>query len=191
MNETRSGAGVVVLMGPMGAGKTTIALAIEARHDGPIRMLDTDHEIEARAGKSVQEIFVDDGEPAFRAMERELVAEVLGEQAEPAEADFLTVVSLGGGSVMDPASQEVITGLAQCGGVVVFLDVSAPEAARRVGFGVGRPMLGINPRATWIRLMEQRRPTYERLATLTVDTTASEPDACAATILENLPGGPQ
>jgi len=91
------------------------------------------------------------------------------------------VVSLGGGAVMDP-----MTAAALAGHTVAFLDVGIADAARRVGFNKSRPLLAVNPRAQWIRMMDLRRPTYERLATFSVQTAGRPPQDIAAEIAQRL-----
>ena len=93
------------------------------------------------------------------------------------------VVSLGGGAPMDAETQAVLDGQ-----VVVFLDVGIADAAKRVGFDASRPLLAINPRAAWTKLMNERRPTYERLATHRVDTAGREVDDVVAEIVSLLGG---
>lgn len=146
---------LVVLTGPPGAGKSSVGRALAERLDAPFA--DTDVVIEQRAGKPIPEIFVDDGEQAFRAMEREVVAEGL----ESPEG----VLSLGGGAVLAEETQALLERQ-----IVVFLDVSLRFAGRRSGFDQGRPLMALNPRGQWLALMEARRPIYERLATVTVNT---------------------
>ena len=85
---------------------------------------------------------------------------------------------------MDPASA---AGLA--GHLVVFLDVGIADAAKRVGFNSSRPLLVVNPRAQWTRMMDLRRPTYERLATFTVLTAGRTPQEIAAEIVHLLESG--
>lgn len=150
-----AGRPVAVLIGPPGAGKTTIGRALaEALGVG---FHDTDTAIEVDQGCSISDIFVLDGEPAFRALERAEVARAVGAESG--------VVALGGGAPIDPATREVLADH-----TVVFLDVGIADAAKRVGFDGSRPLLAINPRATWTKMMNERRPTYEGLATVRVDT---------------------
>lgn len=159
MSETPTIRPTVVLVGPPGAGKTTIGREL-ARRSGA-RLLDTDAEIVAQQGREISDIFVDDGEAAFRTFER---ATVLG-----ALADHDGVLSLGGGAVMTPDIEAALVH-DRHSGTVVFLDVGIADAAKRVGFDASRPMLVINPRASWNRLMRDRRPTYERVASIHINT---------------------
>ena len=162
---------VVVLVGPMGSGKTTVGRALAARLGAALR--DTDADVEARAGKPVSDIFVDDGEPVFRELEREAVAAALREHDG--------VLALGGGAVMDPLTEEALRGH-----TVVFLDVQVTDAARRIGLNRDRPLLLGNPRAQWLRIMERRRPVYERVATAVVATDGRTPEEVADAVLDAL-----
>ncbi|MFV0633501.1 shikimate kinase [Demequina sp.] len=155
----------IVLMGPPGSGKSSVGRALAQAWNEPFR--DTDEDIAAQVGKTIAEIFVDDGEPHFRELERAAVAHAL--------AEHHGVLSLGGGAILDSQSQELLTAYSQGGGEVVFLDVSLAAAAPRVGFNRSRPLLVGNPRQQWQVLMDARRPTYERLATLTVSTDDLSP----------------
>jgi len=140
----------IVLIGPPGAGKSTVGRLLAAEIDG--EFVDSDELIAKRAGKSISDIFLIDGEPAFRAMEREAVAQALSSGA--------AVVALGGGAILDTASYELLA--AHPG--VIYLEVSISNAAGRVGFNRERPLLLGNPRQQWIALLEQRRERYEKLA---------------------------
>ena len=159
---------VAVLIGPPGSGKTTVGLALAALLD--VALHDTDAAVEAVAGKSIADVFIDDGEPAFRALERAEVARALAQEAG--------VLALGGGAPMDPATAEALAGHR-----VVMLDVGIADAAKRVGFDQSRPLLAVNPRASWVALMKDRRPTYERLAVHRVDTAGRTPEEIAAEIV--------
>jgi shikimate kinase len=154
----------VALAGMMGSGKSTVA-----RHLGRLlgrRVVALDAEIARAAGKPIPAIFAEDGEPAFRALERRAVA------ALPPGV----VADLGGGAFCDPASAERLLAT----GRVVFLEVSAAEAARRLGGGEGRPLA-----ARWPELAARRRPLYLR-AQLRVDVDGLAPEAVARRILEAL-----
>ncbi|HEX7538206.1 MAG TPA: shikimate kinase [Dermatophilaceae bacterium] len=161
----------MVLIGPPGSGKTTVGAALAALLG--IGLRDTDQAIEEHQGRSISDIFVDEGEPRFRDLERAEVSSSL--------ASHRGVLSVGGGAVMDP-----MTASALAGHPVVFLDVSIADAANRVGFNNSRPLLAVNPRAQWTRMMEIRRPTYERLATFTVLTSGREPQDIAEEIVHRL-----
>lgn len=163
-----------VLVGPPGSGKTTVGEVLAQRWG--VGLHDTDRAIEAQAGRSIGDIFVVDGEAAFRALERAEVLRALATQEG--------VVSLGGGAVMDPDAQRALQGHA-----VVFLDVGIANAARRVGFDTSRPLLAVNPRASWVRLMKARRATYEAVAVLTVDTAGRTPQDVAEQVATRLDGG--
>jgi shikimate kinase len=157
----------VVLIGPPGSGKSTVARELASRLGVAAR--DTDDDVEQVAGRSVAEIFVDEGEPRFRELEHAAVIEALSAHEG--------VLALGGGAVLDPRSEAALAGH-----TVVFLDVGIADAAKRIGFNKERPLLMMNPRAQWVALMEGRRPTYERVATLRVDTAGRTPDEVAAAI---------
>jgi shikimate kinase len=161
----------VVLVGPMGAGKTTVGRVLAERWGLAVR--DTDADVEAVAGKSVQDIFVDDGEAAFRALEKDAVARALTEHDG--------VLSLGGGAVLDPDTRALLAGQP-----VVFLRVGLADASRRIGLGQGRPMLLGNVRSRIKALLDERAPVYEAVATLVVDTDGRTPAEVAAEIEEKL-----
>lgn len=166
-----------VLVGPMGAGKTTVGRLLARRWQVSLR--DTDEDVEQRAGKTVQDIFVDEGEEAFRAMERQAVATALKEHDG--------VVSLGGGAVMAEETQRVLAGHR-----VVYLRVGVGDAVKRVGLGApGRPMLLGNVRGRIKALLEERAPVYESVATLVVDTDGRSPAAVAEEIAAALEAGPE
>ncbi len=176
----------VVLVGPPGAGKSTVATLLAARLGVAAR--DTDADVEVVAGKPIAEIFVDDGEPHFRELERAAVLRALGEHEG--------VLALGGGAVLDDAVEAALGEYASAGGEVVFLDVSLASAAPRVGFATARPLLLGNPRQQWQALMTARRPVYERVSTRRVTTDDRAPAEVAADVAaalgapsDNDPGG--
>jgi shikimate kinase len=154
----------LVIIGPPGAGKSTVGELVAERLGVPF--FDTDAAIEVGEGRSIAEIFIADGESAFRALERDEVVQALAVENG--------VVALGGGAPMDPDIQRALEGL-----TVVFLDVGIADAAKRVGLDQSRPLLAVNPRATWTALMNGRRPIYERLSTHRVDTAGRAPQDIA------------
>ncbi|WP_203335519.1 shikimate kinase [Nocardioides limicola] len=151
---------IVVLIGPMGAGKTTIAKRLSSRLGVPVR--DSDADVERQAGQSISDLFVDHGEAHFRELERGAVAAALAEHDG--------VLSLGGGAVLDPQTQRLLAGQR-----VVFLRVGLADAVRRVGLGTSRPMLLGNVRGRIKALLDERTPLYEGLASLVVDTDGRTP----------------
>lgn len=161
----------LVLVGPPGSGKSTVGALLAARLGSTFR--DTDADVESMAGTSIADLFIEQGEPAFRTLEREAVAAAL--------AEHTGVLALGGGAVLDQATRELLAGR-----VVVFLDVGIADAARRVGLNRDRPLLLGNPRTQWLRLMEARRPLYESVATVRVDTDGRTPDEVADAVLTRL-----
>jgi shikimate kinase len=156
---------VLVLVGPPASGKTTVGTAVAEILGVPFR--DTDHDIEDVAGTTVADLFVEHGEPHFRALEEQAVARALAEHDG--------VLALGGGAVTSAASRELLVAHGRRGGVVVWLDVDLPSAARRVGLSRDRPILGVNPRAMLRQMLETRAPLYDEVSTHTVPTGGREP----------------
>jgi shikimate kinase len=145
----------VVLVGAMGAGKSTVGRLVADALG--VDFLDTDEVVERETGRQVSEIFIDDGEAHFRELERRAVAESL--------ATHDGVLALGGGAVLDVATRELLGGHR-----VVFLRVGLSDAAQRVGLGVSRPLLLGNVRGRIKQLLDERAPIYESVALHTVDT---------------------
>jgi shikimate kinase len=157
-----------VLVGAPGAGKSTVGRLLADRLGVSFR--DTDDDVELIAEKSISDIFLDDGEPAFRALERDAAAAAL--------TIHDGVLALGGGAVADARTRELLDGHR-----VVFLDVGLADAASRVGLNRDRPLLIGNPRAQLKRLLDERRPLYLQVATLTVDTAGRTPDEVVAEVM--------
>ncbi|MFE3489729.1 MULTISPECIES: 3-dehydroquinate synthase [Streptomyces] len=162
---------LVVLVGPMGVGKSTVGELLAARLGTTYR--DTDADVVAAAGKPIAEIFYDEGEEHFRALERRAV--------EAAVAGHTGVLALGGGAVLDAATRELLAGRP-----VAYLSMDVDEAVRRVGLGAARPLLAVNPRRQWRELMDARRPLYEEVARTVVATDETTPDEVAQAIIDAL-----
>ena len=168
---------VLVLVGPPGAGKTTVGRVL-ARRLG-VGFTDVDALVVERAGKSISDIFLQDGEPAFRELEREVVAQALD--------SVDGVLALGGGSVLAAETRERLRGH-----VVVHLSVGMTDGLRRTGMSTARPLLaGVNPRATFKALLDARAPLYREVATVEVDTNRRTTGQVVRAVLAalDLPGG--
>jgi shikimate kinase len=163
----------VVLVGPMGSGKSTVA-ALLAEALG-VAARDTDADVEAADGRSISDIFVESGEAHFRALEREAVAKAL--------AGHDGVLSLGGGAVLDEDTRRLLT---ESEHTVVFLRVGLAEAVKRVGLGTSRPLLLGNVRSRIKALLDERTPIYESVADLVVDTDERSAQQVADEIREAL-----
>ncbi len=145
----------VVFVGAPGAGKSTVGRRVADRLGIPFA--DSDALIEKRAGKTVSEIFIDDGEEEFRRLEREEVARAL--------KDFPGALSLGGGAIVDPQTRSALREER-----VVWLQVDLSHATSRVGMNSARPLLLGNVRGTMLTMLEQRTPLYAEVASDIVDT---------------------
>jgi shikimate kinase len=152
----------VVVVGPPASGKTTVGRRLAAALGVAFR--DTDADVEAEAGMRVADLFVDHGEPHFRALEERAVARALAEHDG--------VLALGGGAVTSPATRELLVAHGRAGGTVVWLDVDVASAAKRAGLSRDRPLLAVNPRAMLRTMLEARAPLYAEVATITVSTSA-------------------
>ena len=146
----------VLLVGMMGAGKTTVGRALAQRFGWPY--LDSDEEVRRRTGRTVPQIFAEQGEAAFRAEESAVLAEACS-------STHPVVVSVAGGAVLDPANRQLL----RQGGPVVWLRASLATLTSRVGDGRTRPLLGDDPGGALARLYPERARLYEQLATVIVD----------------------
>ena len=161
-----------VVVGPPGAGKTTISELLASRLG--LRFRDFDADIVELAGKPISDIFTDDGEPVFRAMEEEAVAKALVEHEG--------VLALGGGAVLSAATRERLKEH-----TVVFLNVGMAEGVRRTGLSSARPLMsGINPRATFKALLDARLPLYREVATVEVLTDSLDPAQVADAVIKGV-----
>jgi shikimate kinase len=161
---------VLVLVGAPGAGKTTVGRVLARRL--AVGFTDVDELIVERSGKTIADIFLDDGEDAFRTLERAVVAEALR------EVDG--VLALGGGSVLAAETRQLLRGHR-----VVHLCVGLADGLRRTGMSTARPLLaGVNPRATFRTLLESRTPLYREVATVEVDTTRRNSNQVARLVLD-------
>jgi shikimate kinase len=145
----------VVLVGPPGAGKSSVGAELARRWGVDLR--DTDRMIEEEQATTISDLFVERGEAAFRRLEEDAVAEVL--------ADARGVAALGGGAVLSERTRAALRGHP-----VVFLDVGLASCVSRVGLGVTRPLLLGNVRSQLKTLMDQRRPLYLEVARIVVPT---------------------
>lgn len=145
-----------VIVGAPGAGKTSVGRRVAERLQVPFA--DSDALIEERAGKPVSDIFLSDGEPEFRRMEREVIASAL--------VDFAGVLSLGGGAIMDAGTRSALDDQ-----TVVWLQVDLSNATQRVGLNSARPLLLGNVRGTMLTMLNERTPLYEEVASITIETS--------------------
>ncbi|MBO0854028.1 MAG: shikimate kinase, partial [Nocardia sp.] len=162
----------VILVGPPGAGKSTIGRKL-ARELG-VSLYDTDAGIEEVTGRGIPEIFATDGEPEFRRIEEQVVREaVLAGHG---------VISLGGGAVLSPATRELLRGR-----TVVYLEISVAEGVRRTGPSGNRPLLnGEDPGTKYRALLRERRPLYREVASVRVRTDGRSPGRVVRAILDRL-----
>lgn len=161
----------IVLIGVPGAGKSTVGQLLAEKLN--LNFVDTDLVIEQKAGKSISDIFVQDGEPVFRALEKQVVADAISYD------DF--VVSVGGGALMDADTRELVK-KQEC----VWLQAGLSQAVDRVGMNKNRPLLLGNVRGQLADLMAAREPLYIECAKHVVDTNNMTPDQVVEQIIETV-----
>jgi shikimate kinase len=181
---TAPGSGaVVVLIGPPSAGKSSVGALLAAELGVPFA--DTDDLVAAAAGKPVGDIFVDDGEPVFRELERAAVARGLesagASGASGASSPDGGVLALGSGAVLDPDVRRMIAGR-----LIVYLEAGFAAIAKRTGMDRPRVVIPGNPRGMLRAMLEERRPVYAELATITVPTDDMAPEEVAADLAKRL-----
>ncbi|GHE86692.1 shikimate kinase [Streptomyces longispororuber] len=161
----------IVLVGPMGVGKSTVGALLAELLGTDYR--DTDADIVAAQGREISDIFVQDGEPYFRELERAAVRAAL--------AGHEGVLALGGGAILDEGTRALLAAHP-----VVYLSMDVEEAVRRTGLNVARPLLAVNPRKQWRELMDARRHLYEEVARAVVATDGRTPEEVARAVLDAL-----
>jgi shikimate kinase len=152
--------GHLVLVGMMGAGKSSLGQAVARLLERPFR--DGDREVEARTGHTVAELFAEGGEAAFRVEEAVTLAALL---ADPTPS----VIATGGGAVLDPTNRRLIRQAATDGGLVVWLRADPEVLAARVPGATHRPLLDRDPTAVLTELVTARAPLYAEVADLELD----------------------
>ncbi|MFD5282616.1 3-dehydroquinate synthase [Streptomyces rubrogriseus] len=160
---------LIVMVGPMGVGKSTVGQLLAERLGTGYR--DTDEDIVTAQRRAIAEIFVDEGEAAFRTLEKEAVRTALAEHEG--------VLSLGGGAILDADTRALLAGQS-----VVYLSMDVEEAVKRTGLNAARPLLAVNPRKQWRELMEARRHLYEEVATAVVATDGRTPEEVTQAVLD-------
>ena len=163
----------VVLVGLMGAGKSAVASRLAEQLGAQV--IDTDDSVQSSSGSTIGELFEREGEASFRSLELDALRAALSSGSP-------VVIATGGGIVTTPAARELLTAHHP----VVFLDVSVPVAATRVGDARSRPLLAGDPRARLAVLREERLGLYLEVADLVVDADAKGVAAVVGAILDGL-----
>jgi shikimate kinase len=151
--------GPIVIVGAPGSGKSTVGAMLANQLGVPFH--DVDAVIVQRGGKPIAEIFTDDGEAAFRALEEQVTADLL---------ELPGVLSLGGGAVLSPATRAALRGHR-----VVWLRIGLSQSVKRVGLDTARPLLLGNVRGQLLKLLNERAVLYAEVATEVVDTDDKTP----------------
>ncbi|MEU5363766.1 shikimate kinase [Streptomyces sp. NPDC005925] len=162
---------LIVVVGPMGVGKSTVGHLLAERLGVGYR--DTDDDIVSEQGRAISDIFFEEGEAAFRAIEKQAVRRALAEHDG--------ILALGGGAILDADTRAALAGQR-----VVYLSMDVEEAVKRTGLNAARPLLAVNPRKQWRELMEARRHLYEEVATAVVTTDGRTPEKVTEAALDAL-----
>ena len=160
----------IVIVGAPGSGKSTVGALLAERLG--VAFTDVDAVIEQRAGRSIAEIFAEDGEPAFRELEEATTAELLSEPG---------VLSLGGGAILSERTRKALRDHR-----VVWLRVTASSAISRIGLDTARPLLLGNVRGRLIKLLGERTPLYDQVATTRIDTDTTTPGEVVELIVRTI-----
>ncbi|MET8947839.1 shikimate kinase [Streptomyces sp. NPDC004542] len=160
----------------MGVGKSTVGSLLAERLGCPFR--DTDDDIVAARGRAVADIFADEGEAAFRMLEKAAVAAALEEHEG--------VLALGGGAVLDGGTRELLAAH-----TVVHLSMGVEEAAGRAALDVSRPLLADHSLDRWRALAEERRPLYAEVASAVVATDGRTPAEVVQAVIDTLEWRPR
>ena len=174
MSGVRHSIPVAVIIGMMGAGKTRVGK--EVAHIMDLPFADADVEIQHDIGMGIPEFFEREGEPAFRKVEADLIADML--------EDFDGIFSLGGGAPMTPSTQRALAEYIDRGGRVIYLDADPAEAMERANRGGGRPMLNGDADARWKKLYKERDPVFRRVANVRVRTRGQTPQMAARKVMD-------
>ena len=174
MSGVRHSIPVAVIIGMMGAGKTRVGK--EVAHIMDLPFADADVEIQHDIGMGIPEFFEREGEPAFRKVEADLIADML--------EDFDGIFSLGGGAPMTPSTQRALAEYIDRGGRVIYLDADPAEAMERANRGGGRPMLNGDADARWKKLYRERDPVFRRVANVRVRTRGQTPQMAARKVMD-------
>jgi len=163
----------ILLVGMMGAGKTTTGQLLAERLGWGYR--DSDADVEAATGLTVPELFTRDGEAAFRRAEA-------GALADACDDPKPSVVSVAGGAVLSEDNRRRIAE----SGMVVWLRAGPETSAARVGDGAGRPLLGSDPAEALVRLNAVRAPLYDEVADVVIDVDDLDPTAVVERIVDSI-----
>ena len=163
--------GNVVLIGFMGAGKTVVGRALSERLG--LQLFDTDRMVEEAAGRPITELWDDEGEEGFRALEYDAVVQACAGSGR--------VIACGGGAVLEIRNYGILKGA----GTIVYLRAPAAVLRERVGIALDRPLL--REEGAFDMLLAERKTAYESAADLIVDTDGRTPDEVASEISERLP----